>query len=41
MARKLLTQRFPFLIPIRIRQRRLFKKISDRLKGYEFSKTFE
>ncbi|GMR68958.1 VanW family protein [Bacillus cereus] len=41
MARKLLTQRFPFLIPIRIGQRRLFKKISDRLKGYKFSKTFE
>ncbi|PEX81467.1 VanW family protein [Bacillus cereus] len=41
MERKLLTQQFPILIPLRIRQRRVFKKISDSIKGYRFSKTFE
>ncbi|QWG34015.1 hypothetical protein E0M25_04465 [Bacillus mycoides] len=41
MARKLLTQRFPILIPIRIRQRRLLKKIGDLLEGHKFPKTFE
>lgn len=39
MSRKLLTQRFPFLIPIRLMQRMLFKRISDILKGYKFAKT--
>lgn len=41
MARKLLTQRFPMLVPIRIKQRKVFKKIYDRIGGYRFANTFE
>ncbi len=39
MTRRLLTQQFPFLLPFRIKQRKVFKKLEDKLKGYKFSKT--
>ena len=34
MARTLLTQRIPALVPIRLAQRRAFKRLSDVSKGY-------
>lgn len=40
MKRKLLTQVFPSLIPIRIKQKIIFKYIKNLIKGYKFSSTF-
>lgn len=40
MARKRLTQIFPFLLPIRIWQRNLFYRIEMQLDGNQYAKTF-
>jgi vancomycin resistance protein VanW len=37
MARTLLTQRFPSLIPLRLAQRRTVKRFSDARKGYRYA----
>lgn len=38
MARKRLTQRFPFLLPVRLFQRRLFRSLRMRLDGRRYAK---
>jgi len=40
MARKRLTQMFPFLLPLRIWQRNLFYRIGIRFYGNKYAKTF-
>ena len=40
MARKRLTQLFPFLLPLRIWQRNLFYQIGMKFDGNKYSKSF-
>ena len=40
MARKRLTQLFPFLLPLRIWQRNLFYQIGMKFDGNKYSKNF-
>ena len=40
MARKRLTQLFPFLLPLRIWQRNLFYHIGMKFDGNKYSKSF-
>ena len=37
MSRTLLTERFPALVPLRLAQRRTFKRVSDARKGYRYA----
>lgn len=40
MARKRLTQLFPFLLPLRVWQRNLFYQIGMRFDGNKYSKKY-